>query len=317
MTAIVAGLLVLVGLGGAALAWSARQRRRVVGLRELLDLSYLDAGENVSAEHAGRLLTRSGALAEGALRGTSLLTRLGAVVERSEWRVSAGELVVVSVVGALLAAVIGAVAGGVVLAVLLAGAAAAAPYLLCSRSVRKRQSKFDAQLPGILDLLAASLEGGAGLAQALEVVTSEADEPARTEFSGVLAATRLGTPFPVALRSLAEQIGSRDLRWTVRAIAVQQQTGGRLAEVLRIVSGVMRTRDELRREVSALTAEGRLSAYILTALPVLSFVFMLLVRRTYIHPLYTTVAGLIMLGGAAVLMTVAFVSMRRMARIEV
>jgi tight adherence protein B len=317
MTGIVAGLLVLVGVGAATYAFTQRRARRVADLKQVLEMTYLDQAGGADARTTGALLARSGELAERALGRTRLLDRLADVVRRSQWNISPGELVVVSVLGAVIGAVVGAVIGGVVFAIVLAAIVLVTPYLLCSRAVRKRLRRFETQLPDVLDLLAASLEGGAGVAQALEVVAQEAEEPVASEFGQALNATRLGIPLAEALEEMASRLGSTDLHWTVRAIVVQQQTGGKLADVLRIVSGVMRSREEIRRETAALTAEGRLSAYILGALPVLLFGFLALVRRDYIRPLYTTGAGAAMLILAVVLMGISFVAMRKIVRIEV
>jgi tight adherence protein B len=124
-------------------------------------------------------------------------------------------------------------------------------------------------------------------------------------------------PFVQALAEMAERIGSRDLDWSVQAIAVQQRTGGRLADVLRIVAEVMRSREELRRELRALTAEGRLSAYVLTALPVLFAGFLAFANPGYLHPLFSTAFGVFLVVGASVAMAVSYLAMMRIVRIEV
>ncbi len=186
-----------------------------------------------------------------------------------------------------------------------------------ARSVARRRTRFEDQLPDVLDLLAASLASGAGIAQALELVVAEADDPTATEFGRVLNATRLGATLVEGLEAMAERLDSRDLLYTVRAIAVQQQTGGRLAEVLRIVAEFMRARFELKRDLQALTAEGRISAYILGGLPFAIGGFLAFSSPLYLRPLYTTGAGLLMLAVAGVLMLVSFGMIRRIIRIEV
>ena len=262
---VAAALAVLLGLGLAAYAFWVRDQRRVHDLRELLELSYLDDGTEMDPKQASSLLARSGAMAERALEGTSLLTRLRAVVERSDWTIRPGELVALSLGLGVLGAVIGFFATPI-LSVILAVVGLVGPFALVSRSVSTRTRRFESQFPDILDLVAASLESGASVQQSLELVVAEADEPAASEFGRVLAATRLGSPLVEALQEMSARLESRDLQWTVQAIIVQQRTGGRLAEVLRIVADVMRSREEIRREISALTAEGKLSAYILSAL---------------------------------------------------
>jgi tight adherence protein B len=313
---VLAALLVLGGLGLAGYALSRRDQRRVHDLREILELSYLDDGTELDPKDASSLLARSGALAERALEGTDLLTKLRTTVQRSDWTVKPGELVAISLALAVIGAIVGFLATPV-LGAILAVIGLVGPFALVSRSVNTRTRRFEAQFPDILDLIAASLESGASVQQALELVVAEADEPAASEFGRVLAATRLGSPLVDALEEMSARLESRDLAWTVQAIIVQQRTGGRLAEVLRIVADVMRGREEVRREISALTAEGRLSAYILSALPVIFAMFLAVVRPDYLHPLISTAVGILMLGVSGVLLVVAYVAMIRIVKIEV
>ncbi len=312
-----AGLLVIGGLAGAAVSLYLRDRRQVSDLRQVLEMRYLDADDAIGVAEAGSLLTRTGVVAERALAGTSVLGRLRGLVERSDWKLTPGEVVAVSAFAAVLGVVLGLLGGSPVLAVLLAVIGGAGPYVAVTLSVTRRTSRFQQQFPGILDLISASLESGAGIPQALELVVAEADEPAASEFARVLSATRLGAPLTEALQEMAVRLGSRDLSWTVQAIAVQQRTGGRLAEVLRIVAGVMRSREEIRRELAALTAEGKLSAYILGGLPVFFALFLSVAQPDYLRPLYTTGLGIALLVTATVLVAVSFLVMLRIIKIEV
>jgi tight adherence protein B len=307
---------VLIGLGASAYAMWARDQRRVHDLRELLELSYLDDGTDLDPKEASSLLARSGAIAERALEGTSLLTRLRTVVQRSDWTIKPGELVALSLALGVVGAILGFIATPI-LGVILAVVGLVGPFAFVSRSVSTRTRRFEEQFPDILDLIAASLESGASVQQALELVVAEVDEPAASEFGRVLAATRLGSPLVDALEEMSARLDSRDLAWTVQAIIVQQRTGGRLAEVLRIVADVMRGREEVRRELKALTAEGKLSAYILSALPVVFAAFLAVVRPDYLHPLISTAVGIVMLVASAILLVGAYIAMLRIVKIEV
>ena len=119
------------------------------------------------------------------------------------------------------------------------------------------------------------------------------------------------------MNRVADRMNSIDLRWTVMAIGIQRQVGGNLVEVLRNTVDTMRERAQMRRQVRALSAEGRLSAYILVALPLLMAGYMFLVRRDYISALYTTAPGLTMLIGSVVLIVVGSIWMRNIVRLEV
>ena len=311
-----AALLLGFGIVTVAWAWQRKRDRQVRDLKTLLDLAYLES-EPRKAKDVAALLARTGAVAERALSGTGFLARLRKDVERSDYRLSPGELLAFSFGLAIVGALAGLSFGSPILAALFIFGGATGPIMRVRRRVRKRTKKFEAQFPGVLDVVAAALESGAGVSQALELVVAEADEPAASEIGRVLAATRLGEPLVEALKSLGTRLDSRDVRWTVRAIIVQQRTGGRLAEVLRIVANVMRSRAEVAGEVNTLTAEGRLSAYILSALPVGLAGFLALVRPDYLRPLYTKPIGIALLCMAATLVTGSFFVMRKLVQIEV
>jgi tight adherence protein B len=246
-----------------------------------------------------------------------VLERLRGVLDRSDWRLSAGEFAVVSAVVGVLGALLGWLLAGAALALPLACVAAVTPYLFVLRSVTKRKVTFEAQFPDVLDLIAASLESGASLAHALQLVVDEADQPTADEFGRVLTATRVGTPLPEALAALSERLGSTDVDWTVRAITVQQRTGGKLAEILRIVARTMRERAEIQREVRTLTVEGRWSAYILGSLPFAVAAVLLTINPHYMSPLFHDPIGVAMIAGAGLLMLCGLVWMRFIVRVEV
>jgi tight adherence protein B len=177
--------------------------------------------------------------------------------------------------------------------------------------------RFDEELPDALDLLAGSLEAGASLSQAMEMVASEGQPPLSEEFSRTLGDNRLGEPLVDALETAAIRIGSQDFSWCVRAIRVQQEFGASLAGLLRTLARFMRWRQELRREVRALTAEGRISAYVLIGLPFAVAAFFGLAKPDYLALLVTTPLGWIMSIMAATLMTVGAIWMTRMVKVEV
>jgi tight adherence protein B len=310
------------GLGVALIAQGHRKRRKISNLKTLLESAYLEelgkpAGAVDRQVDVRRLVAQTTQAAERALAGTQLLGRIRQKIERSDWKLSPGEFVSVTLGLAGAGVVVGLLAGSPALAVLLAGFATVGPFLLVSRSVEKRKRRFEEQLPDVLELIAASLEGGGGVPRALELVVGEADEPAASEFARVLSAARLGTPLVEALEDMRERLGSRDLAWTVQAITVQQRTGGKLADVLRIVASFMRSREEIRRDLRALTAEGRLSAYVLGALPFFLATVLLFVNPTYLNPLFTTPIGFAMVAGAGAMMAVSFFLMKRIVKVEV
>ncbi len=311
----IAAALVGVGILVVFVARDAAARRRVRDLRQAIDLYALDSPNADDAPQTSALLARSGLIAERALSERSL-ARIKRVLERSDWALSPGEIVVISLGFALVAGVLGVVVGGLLAGLGLAVVGLVAPYAAVARSVAQRRKAFDQQFPDLLDVLAGSLESGASVAQALQLVVEETEEPAATEFGRVFAATSIGVPLTEALSTAAERIGSNDLDWTVQAITVQQRTGGRLADILRIVAGTMRDRAEVHRELRALTAEGRLSAYVLGALPFVLAGLLLLLNPHYLHPLFVDPIGWLMLFAGGTLMLIAFAWMRRIVRVQ-
>jgi tight adherence protein B len=192
-----------------------------------------------------------------------------------------------------------------------------APFLFLSIKASRRQAKFDEQLPATLQLLAGALRAGHSLLQAVDTVVREADDPIAGEFQRVLTEARLGRPLEEALDGMAKRMRSVDFEWTVMAINLQRQVGGNLAEVLGTVSQTIRDRYTLKRQIRALSAEGRLSSLILTLLPLVLFVALLAFNPVFLAPLYTTSTGLLLLGGAAVLMCIGILWMRKLTEIKV
>lgn len=181
----------------------------------------------------------------------------------------------------------------------------------------RRRRAFESELPSALDLVAGSLEAGAPLAHALELVASEGDGPLAEEFERALAHHRLGRPLIEALEESAARVGSRDFSWCTSAIRAQQEFGASLASVFRTLAEFMRWREEIRGEVRALTAEGRLSAWVLGALPFVVAAYFSLANPGYLAVLFTSPVGLMLLMAAGVFMTIGIVWMSRIVKVEV
>jgi tight adherence protein B len=193
----------------------------------------------------------------------------------------------------------------------------AGPFLFLAVMASRRQAKFDEQLPSTLQLLAGALQAGHSLQQAVDTVVHEAGDPIAGEFQRVLTEARLGRPLEEAFEAMAKRTGSVDFGWTVMAIRLQRQVGGNLAEVLSTVSQTIRDRYSLKRQIRALSAEGRLSSLILSILPILLFGALLLFNPQFLRPLYTTGLGVMMMAGSAVLMILGVIWLRKITEIKV
>jgi tight adherence protein B len=188
--------------------------------------------------------------------------------------------------------------------------------LIIGKLKRKRRL-FGDQLPDNLDVLASGLRAGHSLTGALAVVVANAPEPSRSEFQRVLADEQLGISLADALEVVVKRMKSRDLEQVALVASVQGETGGNAAEVLDRVVESIRERQELRRLVRTLTAQGRLARWIVSAIPVGLLIVIALLNPDYMRPLFTLTSGRIMLVVAALMVTGGSVVIGKIVDIEV
>jgi tight adherence protein B len=182
--------------------------------------------------------------------------------------------------------------------------------------IGRRERQFTEQLPDGLQLVIGSLRSGFSLSQALESLVREAPEPLAAEFGRAVAEHRLGADLSDALDRLAQRVGSTDLTWAIMAVRIQRDVGGNLADVLQTSVDTMLERERLRRHVRALSAEGRLSAWVLVCVPLFLSAFMAIYRRSYLMPLVTDTRGIIMLVVGAALFTVGILWLSKVVKVE-
>jgi tight adherence protein B len=218
---------------------------------------------------------------------------------------------------ALGSGLVGLLLGGAATMVLLLVVGAVLPWLYLSFQESKRLSKFNAQLADTLQLIAGGLSAGLSFAQSIDTVVRQGSEPMTSEFKRALIEARLGVDIEDALESIGERMKSQDFTWVVIAVRIQREVGGNLAEVLGQVAATIREREYLHRQVKSLSAEGKMSAWILGLLPVVVFVFLMFTNGDYFAPMFGNILGFIMLGAALLMMTIAVVWMRKLVRMEV
>jgi tight adherence protein B len=188
-------------------------------------------------------------------------------------------------------------------------------YVFWMRS--KRLLKFEEGLPAALDLMVSGLRGGNSLASVLRLVSLEAPDPIGPEFRICFDEQNYGVDLRTALENLAVRVPIQDIRMIMTAILIQKETGGNLAEVLEKCSYVIRERFRLKREILTKTAQGRLTGWILSFLPVGLGMLLYLTRPQFIRLLWTRPLGLKMLYAGAVMITVGSLIIRRIVRIRV
>ncbi len=159
----------------------------------------------------------------------------------------------------------------------------------------RRRAAFGKQLDETIQLIASSLRAGHSFARALDSVATEADSPTAEEFARVINENRIGRDLIVALEQTADRMKNEDFRWVAEAVAVHRDTGGNLNEVLDRVGQTMRERNQIRQEVDTLAAEGKFSAIVLMALPVVVGGAFSLLTPGYLAPMFTTSLGRVLL----------------------
>jgi tight adherence protein B len=279
------------------------------------------AGTGVAADEPGEDMLASAKQAMAGVlehnkgldaRITHRLEGAGSDLKASEWLLLHAAVFVGSGVLGLLVGQGNLVFG---LVFMLFGAVGPWIYLAFRRS--RRRKAFHASLPDTLQLISGSLAAGLSLAQSIDTVVREGSDPMASEFKRVLIETRLGVPLEDALEGVTERFESKDFGWVVMAIRIQRQVGGNLAELLVTVAATMREREYVRRQVKALSAEGRLSAWVLGGLPPIFLIYLALTQRDYVMVLFTDPRGIMMLVGAAVWLGIGAFWMSKLVKVEV
>lgn len=310
---IVLFIIILAGPGDEDSASAFRQRLQAYG-----------RGRAAPAEEKKGLLARIPLLgrfsqqAEEAAKRRGLLSGINAVLEQANIPLRGGEALAA---GLGLSVIAGVMTGLFSRSWIFAAVGFLLVLLLVAAAIQyagnREKRVFEDQLPDTLTLLSTSLRAGYSLLQAVEAVAAEAPQPTSREFGRAIAESRLGRPVVETMEGIAERMRSDDFGWAVMAIEIQREVGGNLAEVLQTVADTMRQRNRLKREIKALTAEGRISAVVLGVLPIILFAFLYLTNRDYLEPLFTRTPGLIAIGVGLGLMGAGAYWLKRIVDIEV
>lgn len=220
------------------------------------------------------------------MSGYGLGEKLAKDLMRADVPLTAAEFALMIFLLSVAAFVLGLWRLNAIAGVLLAAVTLFGPVIYLKFRQARRSAAFVAQLPDLLTLLVGSLRAGYGLAQAIELVSREVAEPARKEFARVVRATGLGLPLQRALEGVADRIDSDDLDLMVTAINVQYEMGGNLSIVLDTISDTIRQRVRVLREVSALTAQQRLTGTILALLPIGLGLAIMVLQPSYFAPFF-------------------------------
>lgn len=274
-------------------------------------------GPRVDAEQA--FSSARSAAADLLKRNASLEARIGKALDGAGSDLKPAEWLLLHLGIAVLATLLGVLIGHgdivVGLLFLILGVAGPWGWLIARRAGRRK--KFYEALPDALQLMSGSLSAGLSLGQTVDTVVHEGTEPIASEFRRVMVETRLGVELEDALEGIATRFDSPDFGWVVMAIRIQRQVGGNLAELFDTVAATLRERQYVRRQVAALSAEGKLSAIVIGSLPPIFMLYLLLTNRTYLHPLFHDPRGILLLVFGVVWLGIGAFWMSRLVKVEV
>ena len=277
------------------------------------------AGSSLKGVRSGTTLTSLGkqatGFAERSLARNERGTQLNRALERAGIAIRPSEFVVIAAT-----AMFSVFASALLLTNLIVAVVAAALVPIFCRMgltvfAQRRSAKFADQLEQTLPLMGGSLRAGFGIMQALDAVARESESPTSEEFHRLVVETRLGRDLTDAMTALADRVDSEDFRWVVQAIEIHREVGGDLAEVLDNVYATIRDRNRIRRQIQALSAEGRFSALILILLPIAMFGVVTVLNPEYIGELTANSLGIGMLIAAAGLMVAGALWLKRITRL--
>ena len=287
-------------------------------LRRRLKAEVAPAGPNL-----GGLTRRAAPLS--ALKGLdSLLGRSGRIVEplrrtveQSGLSITIGLVVLASIFAASLVFLLVRLATGLNWAATVVGiAAGSVPYLLVRYAATRRTRLFEDQFPQAIDLIASSLRAGHAFTSGVQMVSDEVADPTGAEFRLLYDQQNFGMPLPDALRAFASRLPLLDARFFITAVLTQREAGGNLAEVLDNLSGLIRERSRVKRQVRVTSAHGRITGWVLSMMPPVLFFMMMLVAPEHMNIFVTDPLGVRMILVALVLQVIGTLAIRRIVNVE-
>jgi tight adherence protein B len=250
------------------------------------------------------------------LSGKGITSRLTHELQRAGSGAKPGTFVLALGIAGVSGALAGSVLGsGLTLPMVLVGLAL--PILWLKQRQRRRLAAFQEQLPEALDMLVSAMRAGYSFQTAMKLVGEEMPAPLGGEFIQFYDEQRLGVDVRAALVALQERSASPDMKMFVTAVLIHRDTGGNLSEVLSNIADVMRQRADVHRQVDTLTAQSKLSARILAVLPLGVFGAVISMDREFIRPMLDEPVGRLMLGYAAVSVSLGYLLLMRIAKVDV
>jgi tight adherence protein B len=245
-------------------------------------------------------------------RGTGLLTQDR--LDECGLKKEPGDYLIMAGVITLVMAVVGYVMGGLFAAVLLTLLGPLGLHLLLNALAARRRRQFDQQVPDTLQMFSGGLRAGHSLLRAVDAAGQESQPPMSEELGRIVNETRIGRDLGESLADVARRTRSEDFLSISQAIEIHREVGGDLAEVLDHLGDTVRDRNQVRGQIRALSAEGRMSAMVLMALPVVMFLGLTLFNEMYARTFTSTLPGYLMIAAAVVLLTAGGVWLSRIVK---
>lgn len=297
-------------------AFGSDARTRKLLRRKLLEIDAVDAQHEVASLLRQKYLRELSPLARR-LEDSPHMESLGRIIEQSGHTILAHRLVALAVLIAIAASVLAMfLTGNGAIALLAFLAGGSAPFVFISRKRRARLEKFEEQLPDAVDVMKRALRAGHPFNTTIKLVADDMDEPISREFEMTFADVNYGNDLRRALLGMLFRVPSSNLMAVVTAVLIQKETGGNLAEIFERIALVIRSRFRFGRRVRTLSAEGRMSAWILTLVPIILFGVLWFTTPSYLPPLLEHPGGQKMLVFAVVMMVIAVFWMRKIIRID-
>lgn len=317
------GLMFLIGAGAVLGGYYALaempgvlQQRR---LSARLDEISRTPGDEPSTDAGGALVkSRHEGVVDRVMGRTARGSRLARWVEQSGVKVSLTWLLGAALMSALFVGLLGAMALRMAIGWLIGGVVGLAlPFVVLNIKRGRRLHKFEETFPEALDLISRALKAGHAFSTGLKMVADEMDEPVGPEFRKTFDEQNFGLPMKDALGNLTDRVPLLDVRFFSTAVLIQRETGGNLSEILENLAHVVRERFKILRQVRVYTAHGRLTGYVLLALPAFLAVALCFINPEHMQLLFRERMGHIMLASAVVMQTVGFLWIKQVVKIEV
>jgi tight adherence protein B len=252
------------------------------------------------------------------LRTLKLSARLEMLLEQTELEMTVAQLLAYMAGGAMLGLALAVLGSGGVMFIILPALFALMPLFFVMFKRNQRTARLSQQLPDALEMMARSLRAGHALSSSFKMVATEMPTPVSIEFGRAFEAQELGMPFEKAVADMTRRApDNQDLKIFALSVIVQKETGGNLVEIIEKIADTVRGREKFQGKLRGLTAEGRMSSYILGALPFLSVMFMMFANRGYLMPLFEEDVGHYILGYGIISWCLGFLWMRKMIKVKI